>query len=80
VAVASSIAASRFHTLLGEGHSPAAALTGGFGLALWVCGPTGLAAVPVVFGLIRRRRQARRALHMPISEYDFRHGPLRDDV
>jgi EmrB/QacA subfamily drug resistance transporter len=58
VAVASSIAASRFHVLLGHGHSPAAALTGGFGLALWVCGLTGLAAVPVVFGLIRRRNSA----------------------
>jgi EmrB/QacA subfamily drug resistance transporter len=58
VAVASSIAASRFHTLVQGGHSPAAALTGGFGLALWVCGLSGLAAVPVVFGLIRRRHQA----------------------
>jgi hypothetical protein len=55
VAVASSIAASRFHALSHRGYSPAAALTGGFGLALWVCGLTGLAAVPVVFGLIRRR-------------------------
>ncbi len=55
VAVASSIAASRFHTLVHHGHSPAAALTGGFGLALWVCGLAGLAAVPVAFGLIRRR-------------------------
>ena len=54
VAVASSIAASRFHTLVHDGHSPAAALTGGFGLAMWVCGLAGLAAVPVVFGLIRR--------------------------
>jgi hypothetical protein len=58
VAVASSIAASRFHTLIHHGSSPAAALTGGFGLALWVCGLTGLAAVPVVFGLIRRGRKA----------------------
>jgi len=47
VAVASSIAASRFHTLIHHGSSPAAALTGGFGLAMWVCGLTGLAAVPV---------------------------------
>jgi EmrB/QacA subfamily drug resistance transporter len=58
VAVASSIAASHFATLLHRGYSPAAALTGGFGLALWVCGLTGLAAVPVVFALIRRRREA----------------------
>jgi len=58
VAVASSIAASHSGALLHRGYSPAAALTGGFGLALWVCGLTGLAAVPVVFGLIRRRREA----------------------
>jgi hypothetical protein len=58
VAVASSIAASHFGTLLHRGYSPTAALTGGFGLALWVCGLTGVAAVPVVFGLIRRRREA----------------------
>jgi MFS family permease len=57
VAVASSVAASRFHTLVHHGHSPAAALTDGFGLAMWVCGLTGLAAVPVAFGLIRRRHQ-----------------------
>src|SRR6201996_5145603 len=61
VAVASSIAASRFHVLSHHGYSPVAALTGGFGLALWVCGLTALAAVPVVFGLIRRRRQAATA-------------------
>jgi EmrB/QacA subfamily drug resistance transporter len=58
VAVASSIAASRFHILSHHGSSPATALTGGFGLAMWVCGLTGLAAVPVAFGLIRRRRHA----------------------
>ena len=58
VAVASSIAASRFHTLIHHGHATAAALTGGFQLALWVCGLTGLAAVPVVFGLIRRHQKA----------------------
>ena len=37
---------------------PAAALTGGLQLALWVCGLTGLAAVPVASGLIRRRQKA----------------------
>src|ERR1700759_4690279 len=57
VAVASSAAASDFHTLIHHGYSPAAALTGGFGLALWVCGLTGLGAVPVAFGLIRRRHR-----------------------
>ena len=60
VAVASSIAASHFRTLIHHGYAPAAALTGGFQLALWVCGLTGVAAVPVAFGLIRRHRKARR--------------------
>ena len=32
----------------------AAALTGGFQRALWVCGLTALAAIPVAFVLIRR--------------------------
>jgi hypothetical protein len=54
VAVASSIAASRFHTLIHLGYGNAAALTGGFQLALWVCGLTGLVAIPVAFVLIRR--------------------------
>jgi Major Facilitator Superfamily len=54
VAVASSIAASRFHTLVHHGYGSAAALTGGFQWALWVCGLTGLAAVPVALVLIRR--------------------------
>ncbi len=54
VAVASSIVATRFHTLIHMGHGNAAALTGGFQLALWVCGLTGLVAIPVAFALIRR--------------------------
>ena len=49
-----SIAASRFHTLVHHGYSSAAALTGGFSSALWVCGLFGLLAVPVVFVLVRR--------------------------
>ena len=36
----------------------AAALTGGFQWALWVCGLMGLAAVPVTFVLIRRTDMA----------------------
>ena len=58
VAVASSIAASHFHALIHHGYATAAALTGGLQLALWVCGLTGLAAVPVASGLIRRRQKA----------------------
>ncbi len=40
-AVASSIAASHVRTLIHHGYAPAAALTGGFQLALWVCGLSG---------------------------------------
>jgi hypothetical protein len=46
VAVASSIAASYSHTLAHHGYATAAALTGGFQRALWVCGLNGLAAIP----------------------------------
>jgi EmrB/QacA subfamily drug resistance transporter len=53
-AVASSVAISRFRTLAHHGHTSAAALTGGFQWALWVCGITGLVAVPVTFLMIRR--------------------------
>ncbi len=64
VAAASSIAASRFHTLAHHGYGTAAALTGGFTSALWVCGLTGLLAIPVAFvlsGAPRRSRQCRQA-------------------
>jgi EmrB/QacA subfamily drug resistance transporter len=61
-AVASSIAASRFHMLAGHGYATAAALTGGFQWAMWVCGLTGLAAIPVAFALIRRRAQKAQAI------------------
>jgi EmrB/QacA subfamily drug resistance transporter len=59
VAVASTIAASRFTTLLHQGAGPAAALTGGFDWAFWACGIIGLAAVPVTFLLVRRNELAR---------------------
>ena len=58
VAVASSIAASHTHTLVHHGYAAAAALTGGLQLAMWVCGLTGLPAIPVAFVLIRRTRNA----------------------
>jgi MFS family permease len=54
VAVASTIAATRFTTLVHQGAAPAAALTGGFHWAFWACGLIGLAAVPVTFLLVRR--------------------------
>ena len=55
VAVASTVAASRGETLAHLGYGPAAALTGGFSWALWVCGFVGLAAVPLAFALARRQ-------------------------
>jgi EmrB/QacA subfamily drug resistance transporter len=58
VAVASSIAATHFRTLVADGHSTAAALTGGFQWALWVCGLTALAGIPVSFLLIRKTETA----------------------
>ena len=58
MAVASSIAASHSGTLVHHGYATAAALTGGFHWALWVCGLTGLAAIPIAFALIRRPRKA----------------------
>jgi EmrB/QacA subfamily drug resistance transporter len=58
VAVASSIAATHSRTLLYHGYATAAALAGGLQWAMWVCGLTGLAAIPVAFLLIRRTRNA----------------------
>ncbi len=54
VAVASSVAASRFQTLVHHGYATSAALTGGFTWALWVCGLTGLVAIPVALLFVRR--------------------------
>jgi EmrB/QacA subfamily drug resistance transporter len=54
IAVASTVAAAHSHVLLGQGHGIAVALTGGFHWALWVCGLTGLTAVPVALIFIRR--------------------------
>jgi predicted MFS family arabinose efflux permease len=58
VAVASTVAATRFGTLLGRGNPPAVALTGGFRWALWVCGTIALAAVPVTAAALGGRRPA----------------------
>lgn len=46
--------ASHFRTLIHEGSRTAAALTGGFQWALFVCGLAALTAVPVAFLLMRR--------------------------
>ncbi|HWG63711.1 MAG TPA: MFS transporter [Streptosporangiaceae bacterium] len=55
IAIASTVAATRFKTLIGDGHTPGAALTGGFQWALWVCGAIALLALPVAATLVRRR-------------------------
>jgi hypothetical protein len=48
--------------LLQHGVASAAALTGGLQWAMWACGATGLAAIPVAFALIRRQRGERDVL------------------
>jgi EmrB/QacA subfamily drug resistance transporter len=59
VAIASSVAASHFKTLVHGGDAHVAALTGGFQWAFWVCGAIGLAAVPITVLLVRRHELAR---------------------
>jgi len=53
VAVASTVAATHFKTLVHSGATEPAALTGGFQWALWVCGAIALLAVPITFLLVR---------------------------
>jgi EmrB/QacA subfamily drug resistance transporter len=72
IAIASSIAASHYNTLLRGGDSVNAALTGGFHLALWVAGAIALLAIPVTFLLIRKDEMATAiaatALRDPLPE------------
>jgi EmrB/QacA subfamily drug resistance transporter len=68
IAIASSVAASHYRTLLHAGNSAHAALTGGFQLAFWVLGAIGLLAVPVIFLLIRRDELARAVARTGIRE------------
>jgi EmrB/QacA subfamily drug resistance transporter len=58
IAIASSIAASHYNTLLRGGDTVQAALTGGFHSALWVSGAIALLAIPVTFLLIRKDEMA----------------------
>ena len=55
VAIASTVAATHFKTLIHSGSTAPAALTGGFQWAFWVCGAIGVAAVPITFLLVRSR-------------------------
>ena len=54
VAIASTVAATHFKTLLGRGQAANVALTGGFHWAFWVCGMIALLALPVTAALIGR--------------------------
>jgi hypothetical protein len=54
IAIASSVAASRYTSLLHSGSSVHGALTGGFHTAFWVLGAIAVIAVPAVFALIPR--------------------------
>jgi MFS family permease len=59
VAIASTIAATHFNTLIHSGSTPRAALTGGFEWAFWVSGAIALSAIPITFLLVRGRDLAR---------------------
>jgi hypothetical protein len=58
IAIASSIAASRYNTLVRGGDGVHAALTSGFHSALWVSGGIALLAIPVTFLLVRKDEMA----------------------
>jgi hypothetical protein len=55
VAIASTVAATHLKTLLGDGRTTSAALTGGFQWAFWVCGAIALLAFPTIV-LLRSKR------------------------
>jgi EmrB/QacA subfamily drug resistance transporter len=57
VALASTVAATHFKTLIGDGNSASAALTGGFQWAFWLSGAIGLTALPTLV-LLRRKPTA----------------------
>jgi len=69
VAVASSVAASRFHALVHRGYGTVAALTDGLHLAIWICGLAGLVAVPTAAVLIRRTERPDAV--MPLRDADL---------
>jgi len=59
IAIASSVAATHYTSLLHAGSASRAALTGGFQQAFWVLGAIALLAVPAVFALIPREQPTR---------------------
>jgi hypothetical protein len=68
IAIASSIAASRYTALVRGGDTVPAALTGGFHAALWVSGAIALLAIPVTFLLIRNDEMATAVAATAIRE------------
>jgi EmrB/QacA subfamily drug resistance transporter len=70
VAIASTVAATHFKTLVHSGSSAPAALTGGFQWAFWVCGAIALAAIPITFLLVRSRDVAPAATGQPAFTTD----------
>ena len=64
VAIASTVITSRFSSLVQDGASTPAALTGAFSRSLWVLGALALCAIPVTFLLVRRDELARAAARM----------------
>ena len=73
VAIASTVAATRFNTLVGQGKAANVALTGGFQWAFWVCGIIAVLALPVTAALFRRRP----ALVIPAATEVARSGAAR---
>jgi EmrB/QacA subfamily drug resistance transporter len=55
VAIASTVAATHYETLIHAGSAAPGALTGGFQWAFWVCGAIALTAIPITFLLVRSR-------------------------
>jgi EmrB/QacA subfamily drug resistance transporter len=68
IAIASSIAASHYTTLVSGGDTVRAALTGGFHAALWVSGVIALLAIPVTFLLIRKDEMAQAVAATALSD------------
>ena len=68
IAIASSIAAGHYATLVRGGDTVHAALTGGFHSALWVSGAIALLAIPVTFLLIRNDEMATAVAATAICE------------
>jgi hypothetical protein len=68
IAIASSIAAGHYATLVRGGDTVHAALTGGFHSALWVSGAIALLAIPVTFLLIRNDEMATAVAATAIRE------------